>query len=187
MTSEDIPGYFTFHEVYESFLDQAEDEFVFVEIGTLLGKSACYFLEQMEERELEGKVYTVDSFEFEDNIRNVLPRGGGEVPEWNREVAIARVQNWVGQHPAGEFLVERSDEASERFSEDSVDFVYLDGDHSYEGVTSDIRAWKPKLKSGGWMGGHDYDLDSVESAVHDAFGCDAVEEMGRRSWVIRDA
>lgn len=37
------------------------------------------------------------------------------------------------------------------------DFVFLDADHSYEGVRADIAAWAPKIKPGGWLGGHDYE------------------------------
>lgn len=39
----------------------------------------------------------------------------------------------------------------------SLDFVFIDADHSYEGVVSDIEAWLPKLKPGGLLAGHDYD------------------------------
>jgi hypothetical protein len=37
------------------------------------------------------------------------------------------------------------------------DFVFLDADHSYEGCRADIAAWAPKIKPGGWLGGHDYE------------------------------
>jgi len=39
----------------------------------------------------------------------------------------------------------------------SMDLVFLDGDHSYEGVCDDIRAWQSKVKPGGYLGGHDYE------------------------------
>lgn len=38
----------------------------------------------------------------------------------------------------------------------SLDFVFIDGDHSYEGCSGDIAAWTPKLRPGGLLGGHDY-------------------------------
>ena len=41
--------------------------------------------------------------------------------------------------------------------DDSCDFIYLDGDHSYAGCLADIKAYWPKLKDGGIMAGHDYD------------------------------
>jgi hypothetical protein len=38
----------------------------------------------------------------------------------------------------------------------SLRLVYIDADHSYEGVMNDIRAWHPKLVQGGVMAFHDY-------------------------------
>lgn len=38
----------------------------------------------------------------------------------------------------------------------SLDLLYLDGDHSYEGVTIDLTVWTPKVKPGGIVAGHDY-------------------------------
>lgn len=42
------------------------------------------------------------------------------------------------------------------FEDRSVDFVFLDGDHSYEGCRDDISAWKSKVIPGGYLCGHDY-------------------------------
>ena len=47
-------------------------------------------------------------------------------------------------------------DASRRYEDRSLNFVMLDGDHSYAGVRSDIDAWLPKLKSGGILATHDY-------------------------------
>jgi len=43
----------------------------------------------------------------------------------------------------------------------SLDFIYIDGDHSYTGVKDDIRVWLPKVKRNGVLGGHDYTNLSV--------------------------
>lgn len=44
------------------------------------------------------------------------------------------------------------------------DFVFIDGDHSYEGVLEDLENWWPKIRAGGLFCGHDY--------------CDVVDEQG---------
>jgi hypothetical protein len=46
--------------------------------------------------------------------------------------------------------------AANNFKNESIDFVYIDGDHTYDGCLKDIEAWYPKLKTTGIMAGHDY-------------------------------
>lgn len=46
--------------------------------------------------------------------------------------------------------------AASKFDDRSLDFVYIDGDHSFDGCRSDILAWAPKVKIGGVLAGHDY-------------------------------
>lgn len=41
----------------------------------------------------------------------------------------------------------------------NFDFVYLDGDHSYEGIKEDLRVWWPLVRSGGVLCGHDWVKD----------------------------
>ncbi len=55
-----------------------------------------------------------------------------------------------------------SREASNVVPDASLDFVFIDADHSYEGCKADIRAWMPKLKPGGLLAGHDYDNKDFE-------------------------
>lgn len=66
-------------------------------------------------------------------------------------------------------------EAASKIDDGSLDFVFLDADHSYEGLKADIAAWLPKVKRGGWLGGHDYendhpdyDFSGVKRAVDEA-------------------
>ena len=60
---------------------------------------------------------------------------------------------------------------SKLYKDQSVDFVFIDGDHRYEMVFKDIEAWFPKVKIGGIIAGHDYAwCTDVRRAVHDYFG-----------------
>ena len=54
-----------------------------------------------------------------------------------------------------------------------VDFVYIDADHRYECVKSDIAAWLPHVKSGGIICGHDYSIGfpGVYRAVNELGDC----------------
>jgi hypothetical protein len=47
-------------------------------------------------------------------------------------------------------------EAALHVKDASLDFVFIDADHSYAGVAADIDAWRCKVKPGGLLCGHDY-------------------------------
>jgi predicted O-methyltransferase YrrM len=62
--------------------------------------------------------------------------------------------------------VRTSMEAVKRFSDQSLDFVYIDANHRFYHVAQDIRAWWPKVRMGGLLAGHDYfTYGSVKKAV----------------------
>jgi hypothetical protein len=46
-----------------------------------------------------------------------------------------------------------------------LDFVYIDGDHTYENVKEELEAYWPLVKTGGVMGGHDINFYGVMRAV----------------------
>ena len=50
--------------------------------------------------------------------------------------------------PSGHFL--------NLLPDDYLDFIYIDGDHSYKGVKIDIELARKKVRSGGFICGHDY-------------------------------
>lgn len=58
---------------------------------------------------------------------------------------------------------------SKMLSDDILDFVFIDGDHSYETTLNDIITYWPKVKTGGIFAGHDINLISVSKAVEEFF------------------
>lgn len=70
------------------------------------------------------------------------------------------------------------------FGDMTLDFVFVDADHSTEGVARDITDWVPKLKPSGWLIGHDYNMRSVRDGVAQAIA-GPVEEFDDHVWVVR--
>jgi predicted O-methyltransferase YrrM len=68
---------------------------------------------------------------------------------------------WWTNHAAERryVLQQESSRAAPRFGDASLDFVFIDANHLYENVRSDIRAWWPKVRPGGLVIGHDYGVD----------------------------
>ena len=56
-------------------------------------------------------------------------------------------------------------EAAALVPNSSLDFVFIDACHETAAVTADIEAWRPKLRPGGWLMGHDANWPSVRRAI----------------------
>lgn len=52
-------------------------------------------------------------------------------------------------------------DAARDVADGSLDFVYLDANHTHAHVMADLEAWVPKVRSGGIVAGHDYGRSSV--------------------------
>lgn len=55
-----------------------------------------------------------------------------------------------------EIIRDWSMEAVKKFKDDSLDFVYIDGNHDFKNVTNDIVEWSKKVRKDGIVAGHDY-------------------------------
>lgn len=55
-----------------------------------------------------------------------------------------------------EFIIEDTHKAVQRFRDNFFDFIYIDASHEKDFITQDIQDWYPKVKRGGFLGGHDY-------------------------------
>ena len=113
-----------------------------LEIGSLVGESASIFLGFP----FIQKLYCVDF----DPQANFFKRMDLEIKSKRCEVVI-----------------KKSQEAYLDFADGSLDVVYIDGDHSNESATRDLTQWLPKVRSGGFIGIHDYTSDwgDVKPAV----------------------
>lgn len=59
-------------------------------------------------------------------------------------------------HPRVHVMRRFSPAAAQLFPDHYFDWVYIDADHRYKYVAADLRGWWPKIRSGGYLSGHDY-------------------------------
>jgi hypothetical protein len=83
-------------------------------------------------------------------------------------------------------------EAAALYAPASVDSLFLDGDHSPANVRAELAAWRPKLRPGAVLAGHDYFKTSREpifvnlrTVLEREFG-EALHKLLRRTtvWVV---
>ena len=78
----------------------------------------------------------------------------------------------------------KSLDALEFVRDESLDMVYVDGDHRYEAVVADIEGWKPKLRKGGVMAGHDWSFPAVQKALSETLGQVDFKLFQGDSWAV---
>lgn len=122
-------------------------------VGVECGVAEANFSNDLLEAGLE-KLYSVDTWA---TIHGQKGDGGFD-QDWhdaNYAKAIAR----LAKHGDKSVILRGMSEAmSIKVPDNSLGLVYLDGDHSYEGVFNDILFWWPKLVTGGIMAFHDYEM-----------------------------
>lgn len=72
-----------------------------------------------------------------------------------------------------------SDDAVSDFEDESMDFIFIDGLHTYEQVLKDCKNYYPKLKKGGLFCGHDFTtIAGVNRAVSEFSVSIGLENIG---------
>jgi hypothetical protein len=175
---QSIEGWFDFDDIYELALRRCGSKAArFVEVGAYKGRSACYMAERIRETRLDVRFDVVDTFAGDQSVgyADLWPEFAGNL---QRADLLERIT--VHRRP--------SVEAAESFEDQSVDFVFIDADHSFEAVSHDLAAWWPKLKPGSLMAGHDYTHSPSVKAAVDGFvaahGLSHAFRTTRASWMI---
>jgi len=63
-------------------------------------------------------------------------------------------------------------DAIKNIQDKSLDFVFVDANHSTRAVIEDCKNWTSKIKPGGMLCGHDANKSSVQAALYRMFGSD---------------
>ena len=124
--------------------DMNKKDLVGAEIGVLNGENALNILQTLSIK----KIYLIDPYQVHDEYLEI-------------------------KSPVFSTIKKRADKNLEPFKDkiiwiikksadavldvlDELDFIYIDGNHSYLPCLSDIKNYFPKVKKGGVVGGHDY-------------------------------
>ncbi|MDD5394923.1 MAG: class I SAM-dependent methyltransferase [Thiothrix sp.] len=178
---EDIPGWFDFADLYDLMVEKAAPGDTMVEVGVFLGRSLVYLASIAEAKKLN--IVAVDNFcgsgNNEDVSKVVREHGGSILNAFTENLKRYGIYDRVTIY-AGD-----SAGTAEGFRDGSFQFVFVDADHSYEAVKKDIAAWLPKIKSGGYIGGHDYaeHSEGVKKAVDEIFGSN-VKLVSNQCWLV---
>lgn len=126
-------------------------------VGVEIGVAQGWYSNEIMKRNPQMKLYGVDpwisyegytDYKLKSTFKGLI------------EAAHARLD----RYPNYEFVQKFSADALKDFEDNSLDFVYIDGNHADPYVSEDISGWWKKLRCGGILAGHDYTRSKGKTA-----------------------
>lgn len=143
-----------------------------VEVGVFKGQTLGYVLAHNPELAMVG----VDTWAAgdpaldppQDARRTSRDTGYRSYADEDMQAVFAQACGVASMYPGRCTLIRAPSVVAARdFPVWSVDFVFIDGDHTEQGVRDDIRMWFPAIRRTGWLLGHDSGYPSVRRAIDD--------------------
>lgn len=125
---------------------------VAVELGCMQGGSAALLSLSFKE------VYTIDLFED-------LPESSSYSKQWIQEKGSSYLDTATRLHkfPNVKVLKQSTRIIPDEILSKPIDLLFIDADHSYEGVRADYETWLPLVRLGGTIIFHDYSYDKRDT------------------------
>lgn len=150
------PQELSYAKFYTEQVNRMKDGDRFVEVGVYYGRSFSYFIVEMINAGKTFDCVAVDACPWDGEPCTGFHRHMEPLKDHYR-VMFERVDSFV---------------AAKNFEDNSIDFCFIDANHTYEFVSKDIAAYRPKIKPCGVLAGHDWSDDGVKKAVREAFPLD---------------
>lgn len=143
-----------------------------VEVGVAFGGHSEYIMKNTGVERLYG----VDRYRHDPGYADPM-----NLPQKEFDQVYQDVKNRLSAYGSRFELIREDSEKAGSLISEQIDFVYIDAEHSYEGVLKDIAVWFKKVRTGGIISGHDYrhpDFPGVSKAVDEYFS--------RFNWEVHD-
>ena len=127
------------------------------EVGVWKGGFAEHIIEVVK----PSKLYLIDPWKYQESPEFARALYGGVIGENQARMdavyrSVVERFRWHIVHGVVEIHRGPSQIMLAKIPDSSLDWIYVDGDHRYDGVLSDLRLAHQKLKPGGIVGGDDY-------------------------------
>lgn len=120
-----------------------------VELGTFYGEGSIFFSKLVE------KVVTIDVFEWLDLIKSEKNRKHYTENFKEKFRYYKDIKKKLSKYPNIQVIHGVTHLEAKKFDDHSIDFLFVDADHSYEGVKRDFEAWYSKVKPSSIIAFHD--------------------------------
>ena len=135
-------GFIELLTVLSTKLDKTD--YTMIEIGSYMGESTMMFASTG----LFSTIYSIDPLDGYEEFN--------EMHNYSWEFVRDEFTKNTKYFDSIVHLQDFSYNVIDKFENDSIDFIYIDGSHSEENVRRDLELYLPKLKKNGIIAGHDY-------------------------------
>jgi hypothetical protein len=152
------------------------------ELGVAAGTNLCQILENCDNI---SKMYAIDPYVSYMDWCGLCTED--RINEVKRDVLLNLSK--ITQSSKVSFLEMKSNDAVSIITDGELDFIFIDGDHSYERSSEDFINFYPKVKSGGMFSGHDYSLVGVNKSLMEflerhEYDISSLKLVSNDSWYI---
>lgn len=163
----------TDHMGYKDFYKEMVAKFPtgsrFVEVGVYNGRSFAFLIVEMINAGKKFDCVAVDACPWEGEPCIGFHKHMEPLKDYYR-VMFEHVDSFV---------------AADKFEDESIDFIFLDANHTYPYISKDILAYGPKMKKGGIMSGHDMSDAGVFQAVNEFFRDNHTHDKEQDIWYVQ--
>lgn len=182
------PDYFSYPKLYRSFVEEAKEGSLLVEVGAFLGRSIAYLgVEALN----SGKNLRIDCIDDWNPASCRVWYTDADGKNFREYAGVEVYKQFLrNMEPLGNLVRSMrmtSLEAVDLYEDESIDYLFLNGDQSYETVRDELHAWYPKIKPGGIIAGHDWNgFPGVQRAVRGFAKFDSSKvRTSENCWIYR--
>jgi hypothetical protein len=159
-------------EIFYPCIDK-EDTRIIVEVGILVCGNLCRIAQYAKTKNKNVKFYGIDNFAFTFNDENpaLLTHHGGFRLKPRLESYERCITNIIDSDVVDNvrLITGESTEAQRFFDNETIDLLFIDTVHTYDCIKGELLVWVDKVKIGGIISGHDWDMEGMSNGVKEIF------------------
>lgn len=159
---QNIEGWFSYEYIYKDIVEQASENSLFVEIGSFKGRSSAFMAVEIANSGKKIQFDCIDPMTLLGHYADSAVEKPQEFVGYSADQFHKRMEPVKGYYNLKQMT---SLEAASHYADGSIDFLMIDGDHSFEGVKQDLLHFLPKMRAGGLIAGDDAFVPEIVRAV----------------------
>jgi len=156
------------NDIIFPFIDNCAENSLYVELGVFLGGNLARVAERAKQQNKNIKLVGIDNWEF---MKNGLSNESMSAAGINWQTDFEQVcKNNLSEYYNVVILSGDTNTLHQSFQDESIDCIFIDALHTCRDYhINELNMWLPKVKTGGYVTGHDWPCMGIQEAVKTVF------------------